>query len=274
MNLARLILVGALLLVLAPREALAVRPFVTDDARIIDKGQIEMETWPELVLRGREATPGYHLMAGVSVSEWLEIIVGGGIGLDPGQRLAVSNPVFQPKFLIWKAEEDGFPGLSLATGLTLPFGRGTLFDDATGFYLIAPLTSRLMNDWLLVHVNLGATFARVPGQPVFSRPYWGVGFDVGLLTPELRLIGEAYAGDPFEALGPEYAFQWGSRWLVSDYVNLDLTFGAQPDLERGQGRWEVWGQLGVRLLFDTFRPRGKPGDPMGATGMIRPPHRW
>lgn len=36
---------------LAPVPAAADRPFVTDDARNIDAGQLEIETWPELVLR-------------------------------------------------------------------------------------------------------------------------------------------------------------------------------------------------------------------------------
>lgn len=270
---------------LAAAPAWAVRPFVTDDARIIDVGQIELEMWPELVRTGGRSEWGYHLMGGVTVNNWLEIIAGAGVGLGSDGVFAVANPVIQPKLLLLRAEDDGVPGVSIAAGLTLPVGRGHLFDDATGFYLIAPLTSRLFNDWLLIHVNLGFISAKEPGEAVFTRPYWGVGFEQGVFHEDIRLIGEAYAGDPFVALGPTYAFQWGLRWLTSDYVNFDLTFGAQPVVNgngvgagpggpgtgpgvvgNGNG-WEFWGQVGIRLLFDTFRKT--PGDFMGAPGLWR-----
>lgn len=269
---------------LLPAPAHAVRPFVTDDARIISAGQLEMETWPELLRSEGRLHVGHHLMGGVSVNEWFELIVGGGVGLDPGPAVTVPNPVIQPKLLVWRAEDDGFPGLSVATGLTLPVGRGSMFDEATGFYVIAPITSRLFRDWLLVHANVGFTSAYAPdglptmGEGVFSmRPYWGFGLDVGVGHPDARLIVEAYDGDPFEALGPEYAFQWGGRWLKSDYVNLDLTFGAQPLVQDGvrvNGEWEMWVQVGIRLLFDVFTPDGLPGDPMGAHGMFAFPRFW
>lgn len=56
----------------------AVRPFVTDDARIIDPGQIEMEIWGEMGRYEGDLTPGVHGMFGVSVNEWFELIVGNG----------------------------------------------------------------------------------------------------------------------------------------------------------------------------------------------------
>jgi hypothetical protein len=95
--------------------------------------------------------------------------------------------------------------------------------------------------------------------------------DVGVGLPELRAILEVYAGDPLDALGPDRAVQWGGRWLVSDYLNLDVTFGAQPDLQVAPGeapRTELWGQVGIRLLFDVFTENGEPGDFMGAKGLL------
>jgi hypothetical protein len=262
-----------------PSTAHAVRPFVTDDSRIIEKGQLEMETWPELTFRGGRVHPGYHLMGGVSFTEWFELIVGAGMGYEHSEGLTVANPVIQPKFLIWRAEDNGIPGLAVGTGVTLPVGRGEMFDDATGLYVIFMATSRLFDDWLFVHVNAGFTSALVPEDPVsghpraFSaRPYWGVGFEAGIVHPDARLIVEAYSGDPFEAVGPRYAFQWGGRWLASDHFNMDLTFGAQPVTVAGHrvpGEWEYWAQIGIRVLFDLWTEG--PGDPMGARGMVRAP---
>jgi len=264
------------LVVAVARPAGAVRPFVTDDARIVSRGQLEVEMWPELVLARGEAHPGYHAMGGVSVTEWFEVIAGGGFGIGPRGELTIANPVVLPKFLIWRAEDNGIPGLALSVGLTLPFGRGRLFDDATGTYAAALLTSRFFDDWLLVHANVGWLGARRSGEGgsgnVSTRPYWGGGFDLGVGHPDARLVGEAYAGDPLQPLGAKYAFQWGGRWLASDFVNIDLTFGAQPLVEddvRISGEWELWSQVGIRLLFDVFTDG--PGDPLGAFGAMRAP---
>jgi hypothetical protein len=265
---------AAALLLCAP-PALAVRPFVTDDARITDSGQLEFESWPEFVRTSDGTHVGLNVMAGVNPLEYLQVIFGAGMGLD--RNVGISNPVIQPKLLVWRAEEGGFPGLSVAAGLTLPVGRGDLFEPATGAYLIAPITSRLFDDWLLVHVNLGARAAFERGGGRVVRAYGGLGIDLGIFDPDVRLVAEAYTGDPFEALGPNRAFQWGLRWLKSDHVNLDLTFGAQPELDanrRERGTWEYWGQLGIRLLFDVFTPDGRPGDPMGGRGLVEAPARW
>lgn len=94
---------------------------------------------------------------------------------------------------------------------------------------------------------------------------------MGLIQEEICLIIEAYAGDPLHLHAPKTAAQMGFRWIASEYVNLDLTFGVQPELDehlRRSGSAEVWGQIGLRLLFDVFTPGGRRGDPMEAKGMF------
>jgi hypothetical protein len=255
-------------------DAAAVRPFVTDDARIIDRGQLETENWLDFNRSWRGWHRSFNVMGGVSLNEWAEVIAGGSVALDGARQIGIANPVIQPKFLLMRAEDDGVPGVSLAAGVTLPVGIGPVYDRATGMYLIAPLTSRLFDDWLMVHVNVGLRAAIFDDRSTSIDPYWGVGFDLGVGTQETRIVAEAYAGDPLEPFGPKIAGQAGFRWLPTDYVNLDITFGAQPDLDddgRRTGRPEVWGQVGVRLLFDLFTRNGRPGDPMGARGLFRRP---
>lgn len=253
-------------------EAAAVRPFVTDDARIIDRGQFETENWLDLHRARRRWHRSFNVMAGLSFSDWGELIAGGAVTLDGDRQIGIANPVIQPKFLLVRAEDDGVPGLSLAAGVTLPVGIGPVYDPVTGLYLVAPLTSRLFDDWLLVHVNVGFTAAVHEDRSTSIDPYWGAGLDLGVGTQETRVVAEVFAGDPLEPLGPGLAGQAGFRWLPSDYVNLDITFGGQPELDahgRGTGRAEIWGQVGVRLLFDLFTREGRPGDPMGARGLFR-----
>lgn len=263
--------VAAILTAVSPGSAEAVRPFVTDDARIVDYGQVETESWLEYSRHSGGYVTAFNVMAGVTVADWLEIIAGSGVGLADGRELTFANPVIQPKMLLFAATEDGRPGLALAGGVSLRAGRGELFDDATGFYLFAPVSVRLFEDFLFVHGNLGFRGGFGGGEDLV-RPYWGFGVEFGPLRPAIpRVVMEVYAGDPFDAFGPDIAGQAGLRWLITDYVNCDLTFGAQPELDaarRSTGHLEYWGQVGLRLLFDVFTRGGRPGDPQGARGLF------
>lgn len=251
-------------------SAQAVRPFVTDDARIVSKGQIEMEAWPELNVVGDEHTYGLHGMFGYSFNEWFELIVGTGVGYDRRPREhTVANPIISPKILFTSAEVNSWmPGLAMDIGVNFNVGRGSLYDNAISRYWFMIATWRAFDDWLNIHVNLGERATRIE-QVSRSQEYWGVGLDIGVVRREYRLIAEAYSGDPFEAIAPDIAFQWGGRWLKSDYVNFDITMGTQREpigfAQAGPDR-EYWIQFGIRLLFDTAAVENPSAD--GARGMF------
>jgi len=259
-------------LVVPTGRSLAVRPFVTDDARIVDFGQLEIETWFEYARPPGERLYAQNIMAGVTITDWLELIVGGGFGWDREGRFSVGNPAIQPKFLVWEAGENGVPGLALSSGVSLPQGSGAMFEDALSGYAMVLTTVRLFDDWLMLHGNLGATYARHAGEAFHGRPYWGIGFDLGLFHPQWRYIAECYAGDPLHATKPSWAAQTGIRWLAGDYLNFDITCGLQPHLDDRSvhtRRSEWWVQFGVRILFDAFTRDGQPGNPLGARGLFR-----
>lgn len=254
-------------------NANAVRPFVTDDARIVSKGQVEMELWPELNVVGDEHTYAFQGMFGYSFTEWFELIIGSGAGWDRRpSEWTFANPVIAPKFLLLAAEENSWvPGIALALGVGPNAGRGSLYDDAISRYAFLIATWRPFDDWLNIHVNLGERAARI-NQVNRSQEYWGLGFDIGVIKKEYRVIAEVYSGDPFEALAPEIAYQWGGRWLKSEYVNFDITMGTQKEpvaFGRGGSEREYWIQFGIRLLFDT--PIAKDSSADGARGLIP---RW
>lgn len=264
-------MVVGLLAIAWPSEARAVRPFVTDDARIIDRGQLETENWLDFK-RARGWGASFNVMAGLTINDWSELIVGGSTIFDGPRQIGLGNPVIQPKILLLRAEDDGVPGVALAAGVTLPVGVGPVYEPVTGMYLVAPITSRLFDDWLMLHLNVGFKVAVPEHQRATITPYWGAGIDLGVGTKQARIIAEAYAGDPLEPLGADIAVQAGIRWLPSDYLNLDLTFGGTPELGHGghaTGRLELWGQVGVRLLFDVFTRNGRAGEPTGAAGAIK-----
>lgn len=258
-------------------EAAAVRPFVTDDARIIDEGQIEAETWLETgyVNGVWSPFPAYNIMIGTSVNQWLELIAGVGVGRDSDDELTYSNPAFQTKILFNKAQIDSImPGFALGAGATFDTGRGDMHDVGSNYYIIGMSTWRFAGDKLMLHTNYGARIDRERGGPQRITPYWGIGYDLEAFHPEVRLIGEVFAGDPLILNAPKYASQFGMRWLPTDHLNFDVTFGLQPELDDWRnetGRLEFAGQIGIRMLFDVFTQGGKPGRADGADGLFGNP---
>lgn len=250
----------------------AVRPFVTDDARISDYGQLELEMWPDFNVSSSGNTIGYNLMFGMSFTDYLQIITGSGVGQKmEGGSYHLHNWVFQPKLLLWEAKEE-WPGFAIAWGTIVPFNYKEVFRKNTGYFSNGMVTFRLFSDWLLVHTNFGYVWATDGTAPAYGKLYWGLGIDQGIIWPELRLIAEIFAGDPYEIIGPTLANQVGFRYLYSDYINLDLTFGWQEEVNeqrQGMGTTTWWAQLGIRLLFDLFTHEGKPGNPLGAPGLFR-----
>lgn len=260
----------AIVAFLLPSLLFAVRPFVTDDARIIDYGQVEFEAWSEFTRdsEGNRAN-AQHIMGGVTLNNWFQIISGAGIGKDVEGQTTMTDFIFQPKILFKDAKEDGTPGLALLTGLKLPTGHGDLSDSATGAFIIGVLTTRLLDDWVLLHINTGIRSAFLNGNRK-DNFQWGVGADIGVIHQDFRYIAELFSGDPFETDTPKIAAQTGFRYLYSDYLNFDITAGAAPEDHHRRdfsGDNEYLVQFGVRVLFDAFTKEGQKSRPWGPTGL-------
>lgn len=249
-----------------PKQAFAVRPFVTDDARIAARGQLEGETWLELSRPGGRVLPVYNALFNLEVLEWLELSVSSGLGWDIDNKLTLANPSVQTKLLFVRPESDRHPGAALVMGMLFPMGRGSAASDHAGLYVIAPVTLSLFDENLQIHANLGWLAAALPDGSLEHRPFWGVGGDVALGRPDIRAIAESFAGDPTDALGPTLGFQVGARWLASDYVNIDLAVRATPHEGRADG-FDTSVQVGLRFLIDAFTG-GRPVDPEGGKGMF------
>ncbi|MCC5791353.1 MAG: hypothetical protein JJT82_01915 [Legionellaceae bacterium] len=261
-----------MLLLCLSSTGLAVRPFVTDDARIVDYGQFEMENWLEVTRAEGEfgPAPGINIMAGVTVSDALEILLGWGAGRDPNDSATLANPVITGKLLLRKTLPNGEPGYAISLASALNQGRGSMYDEGRVYNVIGMASWRLLEDRLNLHVNLGLRHDGDGEHHFRTRPYWGLGAEAATAYPRLHFVIEAFAGDPLVPNAPNYAMQTGFRYHHSDMLQYDLTFGAEPALdERFQrtGHWEYTAQLGLRILLDVFTRDGKPGDPEGAPGL-------
>jgi hypothetical protein len=267
------VVVACLCATAATAPAHAVRPFVTDDARIVDEGQFTSELWLEHVRVGGTGENSLHALAGVALTQWLELTAVGSAGLDTTPWRELSNPVLQAKLLLRRSEADGATGIAVSTGYIPNAGSGSARVQGDGAYALMLLTKRLRDDALLLHANLGMTGSRTAAAGDRLRPYWGFGAEFALgPDPRWRGVAEVFSGDPFDPQRSRVAAQLGLRWLKDDKFNFDLIAGWQPevnpDLTR-TGRNELWLQAGVRITLDWRVPGGRRGRAEGGDGLFR-----
>ena len=254
-------------------QAHAVRPFVTDDARIVDYGQVETESWIESTkVDGKwNPAPAINGIGSTSVNDWLQILIGTGTGLDSDGNSGVSNPLLSAKVLLKAADEAGSPGYAVSYTSTFDSGQGSFQESGKVQSIVGMTTYRLFEDRLNIHINLGLRTDKERGQVSSTRPLWGMGIDVESFSPKSRFVFEVFSGDPLTLNAPRYATQIGMRYLHSDYMQFDFIAGAEPELDSSLNRTGDYAttlQFGMRLLFDVFTIDGKMGNPSGARGLF------
>ena len=242
----------------------AVRPFVTDDARIVDKGQLETESFAGLALiRGQKPAFTLGTLEAMSVTDRLQITAG-GIGLEYHDRglTAFENLVFQPKFVLYRSF-GAIPSVTLAPSLLMPLsGNRQLWNSFTmahiSWFLFTPEGSPDPYDnGLAIHLNIGtkSQYNAGLGGRYTSKVYWAGGFEVITFTREIRFLGELFSGDPFIFEDEFPAFQTGFRWYKTPDVQWDFVWRGARTGSGTEGR-EVWNntfQIGLRVLFEVFR---------------------
>ncbi|MDO8298054.1 MAG: hypothetical protein Q7T64_00030 [Lacisediminimonas sp.] len=219
------VIILALLVWLHP-TAFAARPMITDDARIVDPGSCQLESWVKRNQSGHEV----WALPGCNVTGNLELTAGGA-KVNNGEGSA-STTLVQAKTLFRPISSNGWgAGLTVGTVEYLPLAR-----RSRDLYAYIPLSFSFADDAFVLHLNTG--WLREAGRGT-HRLTWGLGTELAL-SQRSWLIAEAFGQDqgrPF--------FQAGWRqWLVPDRVQLDATYGDRG----GGGTGEKWFSLGVRFL--------------------------
>ena len=238
--------------------ARAVRPFVTDDARVVGEYLAQAETW----VRGDRRSFQHWLLCAVSPWAPLELTIGvvHGASYDgTPAAYAVHGPVLQAKALLWEPRPNGRPGLALSFGATAPHGYGAFQQhDWERFGYLAVTESLFSEERLLLHANVGMLVAGGSNGAGDVTSYtWGLGAQLRLIAG-LHVVGEVISGDPYEPTAGG-AGQAGFRYIISDRVQVDATVGGGL---WGETRLPMWGTAGLRLVggpLDKWfrRPRNK-----------------
>lgn len=241
--------VFALLATAGPRDAHAIRPFVTDDARTVGKGRIQLETY----WRRDRPSLQHWILPAVGPFEWLELTLGGVHGLSQlgkgpeNPRYALSGPLFQGKFLLRETVPNHWPGVAIVAGTVAPAGRGGFEPPGmNGFTYLAVTQGFFKEDDFLIHGNVGLSMISAPGLDP-AKVTWGIGTQVETIF-DFHLIGEIFSGDPY-TIGTGGAYQLGFRQIFDEHLQLDFTVGS--------GLWgatvlPVWFSSGIRIVSNAL----------------------
>ena len=210
---------------LGASEAHAARPFVTDDARVVDRGGCQIETF----YKEQRAYSGSEFWFLPACNPFgLELTAGGNRIEDEHSVVLQGKTVLKPL----RTNGSGF-ALTLGTFYVNPQdGRNVWSPYVNGIGSFS-----FLDDRAVVHANIGAIRDRIAG---FDRGTWGLGLEALLVAPRLYGILETfgqYADKPTHHAGLRF-------WIVPDKFQVDTTVGNQNG-EPPQRFYSV----GLRLLF-------------------------
>jgi len=235
--------------VLFPRVALAIRPFVTDDARVVGGRLGQVETW--LLLNRRSLA--HNVLFAVGPNDRLELTLGlthGGVHSGQDRGYSVTGPIVQAKALLLEARPNGWPGLAVSAGVQAPFGHGPLTPSGLGAFGYLAVTESLFREGLLLHANVGVAAADVGSA-------WTVGVTAGFgfqarVVGGFHAVAEVFYGDPYDPDASVPSTQVGFRMIFSSRVQMDGTFGTTLARPASSGPHdpgtEQWGTLGLRVV--------------------------
>lgn len=218
---------------LASLPAFAARPFNTDDARIVDAGGCQIETFVKKQRNAGEREDWF--LPGCNPGGSHEFTFG-GLNIRNDAEGRASALIAQAKTLLKPLQADGY-GVALTLGATRqrPFAADPASHWSPFVNLISSISLR--SDAVVVHVNAGALDDRNAGM---MRPTWGIGGEI-LIAPRLYAIVESY-GQKGEKAGEQIGVRY---WAVPNRLQVDGTLGSQ----RSGPPARSWISLGIRFLF-------------------------
>lgn len=209
---------------------------ITDDARIVDAGACQVESWA----KRNEASSEFWALPACNPWGNAELTFGGARTNAEGRTRFTDN-VAQVKTLFRPYEPGGW-GVGVAVGTMRRLQRETARDWPGDAYFYVPASFAVGSDDLVVHVNGGAAHHRDEQR---TQATWGVGAEARI-NPRLYFIPETFSTDrgrPF--------FQAGLRfWVVPDRMQVDATYGNRLVSDSR----ERWFSIGVRLLSPRWFP--------------------
>lgn len=206
----------------------AARPLNTDDARLTDAGNCQLESWT----RQSAERIDYWVLPACNFSGNLEVSLGAGraqTALSP----PVADYVMQAKTIVRPLTANDW-GWGWAIGRIVHPASAPGPNGVGNTYAYVPASLALQDDRWVFHLNLGALRDAQPGRTAAT---WGVGSE-WQIHPRWQGVLETY-GDSLSGA----ASQVGLRWtVVPGCLQVDATVGRAWRTSPAA----AWRSLGVR----------------------------
>jgi hypothetical protein len=210
----------------------AVRPFITDDARVTPNHTFLTETSLRL---DQNRLQNLTLFA-LGFEDKLETTIGFTSGFlikdDEGTayQLSAAGPLLQLKYIINQQKgKDGFPSVGAALGANPPWGVGSKnFPPPSWSQFGSLIVSKSFTshpEHLNLHVNFGLTNTQHSGKAMEQEVTWGVGLQYHLFKDIVYGVTEIVSGDPY-GISNGTVYQVGLRIFISEQLQLDTTYGS------------------------------------------------
>ena len=212
--------------------AYAARPFVTDDARVVDPQGCQVETFYKRQREFRESE--FWFLPACNPWGRVELTLGAN-WIDSTQPGDSRTLIMQGKTLIKPLETNG-AGFALTLGLAQvsPFQSARVVNP----YINGIGSFSFFDDRVVLHTNLGAVR---DNQIHLTRGTWGIGAEILILAPRLYGIIESY-GQRLD----KPTLHGGVRiWIVPNRVQIDSTIGSQHATPFDRR----FGTIGLRILW-------------------------
>lgn len=234
-------LIVLLTILMFSKTAFAVRPFVTDDARVVGEHMGQAET----SVRYTKDSFSNLSLAAIGPTARSEVTVGFVDGFpldkDSNRSFSITGPLVQFKYLLWEAKPNSYPGMAMAVGGSPPWGRGDFRPEQWSGFAYAAMTESLFDkERVLIHANLG-----ISTSSEINVGTWGLGAQVRMFGG-LHAVIEIFCNDPYSGkIGG--AYQAGFRHIVSDRIQIDLTGGSGLF---GSDQINTFVGMGLRIVSD------------------------
>jgi hypothetical protein len=228
-------------------QKIQVRPFITDDARVVGDRLAQLESW----IRVDKESGQHWILAAYGPNKNLELTIGGVYGYDvehnSKKTFAYGLPLMQAKYLFKEYKPNKAPGIAAVLGTFLPIGTGSFKPAGYGTFGFATITQSVgANDKYLFHLNIGANYLHVNGENN-TVATWGLGTQINVYKG-MHFVGELFSGDPYIP-GTGTAYQLGYRYFFSDLFQIDMTIGKGI---AGDVIMPFWFSAGIRLVTEKF----------------------
>jgi hypothetical protein len=232
----------ALLGTLWAAQVFAARPFNTDDARVVDPGGNQIETYVKDQLSTRETEfwflPARNFGGRLDRFEWT---LGGNYFHSPDAGHS-DTIIGQVKTLAKPLETNGI-GFAFTLGVNALRQHPAPLEETKTRRLLNPYINLISSvsvwdDAIVFHGNLG--FIR-DNFAHSTETTWGLGAEIRV-TSQIFGIAEVYGqtpGKPSHQLGIRY-------WVVPNRLQTDVTYGWQQDTPEDLR----WFTVGLRILWE------------------------